>query len=210
MGDIIISLFNMSSIKVDENKLLIHLGDMLNNHEGGSYMEIDRSEFIRKAVSCFFISDLVNGSVFSKICSVPQIAAEDITVLAKKTKLYKDFIAKFPSGEMDRKHFVKHFTKKYEELAKEKLLWIFDVCDKNGKDVLEGIEIDNVVTGLFAMVGIRIDKSILAARTEELVETIDHENGREITKSEFVNNAVKCDFFSDIINDDVVNGLSQL
>ena len=71
-------------------------------------------------------------------------------------------------------------------------------------------EIDNVVTGLFAMVGIKIEKSIIAARTEELVETIGHENGREITKSEFVNNAMKCEFVSEIINDDLVNGLSQL
>ena len=122
MGDIIISLFNMSSIKIDEKKLLIHLKDMLNNHEEGGLMEIDRSEFIRQAVSCFFISDLVNASVYSKICSVPQIPAEDITVLAKKTKLskkeiisqYKDFIAKYPSGEMVRKHFVRQ---KYEKLT---------------------------------------------------------------------------------------------
>ena len=123
MGDIIISLFHMSSIKVDEKKLLVHLENMLRNHEGGGSMEIDRSEFIHQAVSCFFISDLVNGSVFSKICSVPQIAAEDITVLAKKTKLskkeiisqYKDFIASYPSGEMHRKQFVKHFQQNHEK-----------------------------------------------------------------------------------------------
>ena len=75
------------------------------------------------------------------------------------------------------------------------------------------IDIFNIVcNGLqwFALVGIRIEKSIFAARTEELVETIIHDNGREITKSEFVNNAMKYEFVSDIINDDVVNGLSQL
>jgi Ca2+-binding EF-hand superfamily protein len=213
MGDIIISLFNMSSIKVDDKKLLVHFGNMLNNLEGGtSYMEINRSEFIRQAVSCFFISDLVNASVYSKICSVPQIPAQDITVLAKKTKLskkelisqYEDFIARYPSGEMDRKQVVKHFEPNHENLvidensifsvldkayrgtikfvdfmlaeysvfvkcAEDKLIWIFNVCDKTGKDVLEGTEIDDVVTGLFAMAGIRIENSILAARTEELV-----------------------------------------
>ena len=67
-----------------------------------------------------------------------------------------------------------------------------------------------MVTGLFAMVGIKIEKSIIAARTEELVDAIIHDNGRQITKSEFVNNAMKCEFVSDIINDDVINGLSQL
>ena len=204
-------------------------------------------------MSCFFISDLVNTSVFSKICSVPQIAAEDVSVLAKKTKLskkeiisqYKDFIARYPSGEMDRKQFVKHLQPIHENLvigensifsvldkdssgtikfldfmlaensvfiecAEDKLIWIFDVCDTNGKDALTGTEIYDVVTRLFAMVGIRIEKSILAARTEELVEAIAQDNEREITKSEFVNNAMKCEFVSDIINDDVVNGLSQL
>ena len=118
------TLFHMSYIKVDKKKLLSHLEDMLNNHEGDGLMEMDRSYFIKQDVSCIFIFDLVNASVFSKICSVLQIPAEDITVLAKKTKLskkeiisqYKDFIARYPSGEMDRKHFVKHLKKKYEKL----------------------------------------------------------------------------------------------
>ena len=94
--------------------------------------------------------------------------------------------------------------------AEDKLIWIFDDCDKHGKGVLEGTEINDVGTRLFAMVGIRIEKSILEARTEELVEAITQDNGRDLSKSEFVNNAMKCEFVSDIINDDVVNGLSQL
>ena len=60
------------------------------------------------------------------------------------------------------------------------------------------------------MDGIRIEKSILAARTEELVEAITQDNGKDISKSEFVNNAINSEFVLDIINDDVVNGLSQL
>ena len=93
----------MSYIKVDKKKLLSHLEDMLNNHEGDGLMEMDRSYFIKKEVSCFFISDLVNGYVYRNICSVPQITAQDITVLADKTikqrkiSQYEDFIAKYPS-----------------------------------------------------------------------------------------------------------------
>ena len=253
MGDIIISLFNMSGMRVDEKKLLTHLQDMLNNLDKDCNIEINRAEFIRNAVSCFFISDLVTGKVFNRICSVPQIAPKDITVLAHKTKLtkkeiisqYKDFIAKYPAGAINRKQFIKHFKQRDEESdihadamfnvfdkentgtinflyfmlagnskviksAEDKLSWIFDVFDKNGKGFIEGNEVEEVVTGLFSIAGIRIEHSILAARMEELIEAVNGDIVKEITKAVFVKNAMKCNFVSDIINDDVVNGLSQL
>ena len=253
MGDIIISLFNMSGVKVEEKKLMAQLQDMLKNLDKDDNEEFIRDEFIRNAVSCFFISDLLNGNAFNRICSVPKFAAQDITVLANKIKLtkkeiisqYEDFISKHPSGAMNRNEFLSYFKQKDKEsrtiadsmfkvfdkdnrgtmnflefmLAvhagmmksdEEKLNWIFDVFDKNGKGVIKGNDVDEVVAGLFRLVGIRIENSILAARMEDLLESVNGDLEEEITKENFIKNAMRCDFVSDIINDDVINGLSQL
>ena len=45
-----------------------------------------------------------------------------------------------------------------QKSVEEKLFWMFNVFDRNVKGDLDGIDIDDVVTGLFAMVG--IEKSI--------------------------------------------------
>ena len=45
-----------------------------------------------------------------------------------------------------------------QKSVEKKLFWMFNVFDRNVKGDLDGIDIDDVVTGLFAMVG--IEKSI--------------------------------------------------
>ena len=254
MGDIIISLFNISSIQYDENKLLSHLEEMFNNVERLNNPDMKPSVLISNAVTSYFISILVtSGNLFNRMLSVPQITADDITVLAKKTKLskkevisqHKYFTAMNPTGKIGKKEFLQRFKEKslnpameadamfrvldnnfsgeigfckfllaeYSGLMEsdgEKLIWIFNVCDSKGEEVIEGQEVDAVVTALFSLVGIRLENSILEARAEELVEAVTDDYMKQLQKKEFVNYAMECDFVVDIINDDVVNGLSQL
>ena len=253
MGDILISLFTLFGIKVQEFKLITQLQEMLKNLDKDDARISTRGNFIRNAVSCLFITHLVNGKLFSRICSVPEFSAEDLTILARKTKLTnkeiilknEDFNATHQSGVITKEQFLSHFklndskhksiaTAMFDVLninyngtlnflefmlaanagkmisADEKLDWIFNVFDEKGTDVLMEIEVSEVVAGLFRMAGIRIDKSIITSLVDELLESVNCETEKVITKEKFLMNAMKCDFVSDIINDDVINGLIQL
>ena len=93
---------------------------------------------------------------------------------------------------------------------REKLNWIFNVFDKDGGGVIDHKEMRDVVLGLFTMAGIRIHEDILVDRLEEMLDAIDIDGDGEIEKEEFIKNAMKCEFICDIVNGDVVNGISQL
>ena len=93
---------------------------------------------------------------------------------------------------------------------REKLNWIFNVFDKDGGGVIDHKEMRDVVLGLFTMVGIRIHEDILVDRLEEMLDAIDVDGDGEIEKEEFIQNAMNCHFICDIVNGDVVNGISQL
>ena len=92
----------------------------------------------------------------------------------------------------------------------EKLNWIFNVFDKDGGGSIDRKEMRDVVLGLFTLVGIKIHEDILVDRLQEMLESIDIDGDGEIEKEEFVRNAMKCQFISDIVSGDVVNGISQL
>ena len=93
---------------------------------------------------------------------------------------------------------------------REKLNWIFNVFDKDGGGVIDHKEMRDVLLGLFTMVGIRIHEDILVDRLEEMLDAIDIDGDGEIEKEEFIKNAMNCHFICDIVNGDVVNGISQL
>ena len=53
-------------------------------------------------------------------------------------------------------------------------------------------------------------EDILVDRLEEMLDAIDIDGDGEIEKEEFIKNAMNCHFICDIVNGDVVNGISQL
>ena len=77
------------------------------------------------------------------------------------------------------------------ESDEDKLVWIFYVCDKTAKDVIMGNEVDDTVSSLFALVGIRLGKSNLAACYEELLEIITIVSKRQQI-SRILTSATKC------------------
>ena len=93
---------------------------------------------------------------------------------------------------------------------REKLNWIFNVFDKDGGGVIDHKEMRDVVLGLFTMAGIRIHEDILVDRLKEMLEATDMDGDGEIEREEFIKNAMKRGFICDIVNGDVVNGISQL
>lgn len=81
----------------------------------------------------------------------------------------------------------------------EKLNWIFDVFDKDCGGTIDPDESRDVVKSLFQMAGIELEEEILAQRMEEMLKAIDVDGDGEITKDEFIKNALTCEFIRDML-----------
>ena len=131
----------------------------------------------------------------------------------KKKEIAGDIFAMFDedgSNTMDFMEYMLASDAVKLSSPREKLNWIFNVFDKDGGGIIDHKEMREVVLGLFTMAGIRIHKDILVDRLQEMLEDIDVDGDGEIEKEEFIKNAMNCDFICDIVNGDVVNGISQL
>merc|ERR1712106_52702 len=81
----------------------------------------------------------------------------------------------------------------------DKLNWIFNVYDKDGGGTIDPQELRDIVNGLFSMAGIDVPDEILDIRSKEMSAIIDVDGDGEITKEEFIKNAVTCEFISDML-----------
>ena len=94
----------------------------------------------------------------------------------------------------------------------------------NQSTLLKSKEMKTVVSGLYTMVGMEVDAwivtmitinfwaqvpdDVLNERTKEILEIVDIDGDGEISKEEFVNKAMACEFISsmlEMIDDDVWN-----
>ena len=56
-----------------------------------------------------------------------------------------------------------------------------------------------MVKSLFHMAGIELEEEILAERMDEMLKAIDADGDGEITKEEFIKNALSCEFIHDML-----------
>ena len=84
----------------------------------------------------------------------------------------------------------------------EKLNWIFDVFDKDCGGTIDHEEASDVVKSLFHMSGIALEENDLAERMEEMIRAIDVDGDGEITKEEFIKNALSCEFIHGMLAND--------
>jgi Ca2+-binding EF-hand superfamily protein len=80
----------------------------------------------------------------------------------------------------------------------DKLSWIFDVFDKDAGGTIDPKEMIGVVAGLYTMMGIEVPDEIVEERSKEILEICDNDGDGEITKDEFITNALTCDFICDV------------
>ena len=84
---------------------------------------------------------------------------------------------------------------------KDKLEWIFRVFDEDGGGSIDIDEVIRLVIGLFNMGGEGEDKEVLLACVLDIIEVIDVDGDGEITRDEFVTNAMKSGFIQKLLDE---------
>ena len=80
-----------------------------------------------------------------------------------------------------------------------KLEWIFNVFDKDASGAIDGEEINGMLKGLYALAGIEYDDGDVKRCIKEIMGVCDDDGDGEITRNEFVRNALKSTFIRSIL-----------
>ena len=81
----------------------------------------------------------------------------------------------------------------------DKLDWIFTAFDKDGGGTIDAVEIKEIVVGLFKMAGLDEDEDLIDACVMDINKAVDADGDGEITKDEFVGNALKSRFLKNML-----------
>ena len=136
------------------------------------------------------------GGEMTKQQFIETCEADDTRDIAES--LFKVF-DKDKSGTMDFCEYMLASNATCLTSPEEKLNWIFDVFDKDCGGTIDPEEGRDVVKSLFHMAGIELEEEILADRMEEMLKAIDTDGDGEITKDEFMKNALSCEFIHDML-----------
>ena len=144
------------------------------------------------------------------------------------TRNYEEFMALCPSGEMTKAKFMEDqggllaesLFRVFDEdnsgkldfteymLAsnctnlsqpEEKLNWIFNVFDEDGGGFIDRKEIEKIVVSLFRMAGSEVEQEVIHACAKNIEEAVDEDGDGEISKEEFIENAMKIGFIQNIL-----------
>jgi Ca2+-binding EF-hand superfamily protein len=81
----------------------------------------------------------------------------------------------------------------------DKLDWIFTAFDKDGGGTIDVGEIRDIVEALFKMAGIDEEEDLVVACVTDINKAVDSDGDGEITKEEFVKNALKSRFLKNML-----------
>ena len=81
----------------------------------------------------------------------------------------------------------------------DKLDWIFTAFDKDGGGTIDVGEIRDIVEALFTMAGIDKEEDLVVACVTDISKAIDSDGDGDITKEEFVKNALKSRFLKNML-----------
>ena len=85
------------------------------------------------------------------------------------------------------------------------LAWIFNVFDEDAGGFIDNQEIEKIVISLFKMVGAEVEKEVIYACVKNIQEAVDEDGDGEISKEEFVENAMKIGFIQNILTGMIVD-----
>lgn len=147
---------------------------------------------------------------FMKICPKGKMTKDQFhdkskEILGEKAGMMGDALFRVfdedGSGTMDFEEYIMAINCTNLTEPKEKLTWIFNVFDEDGGGSIDIDEVIKLVIGLFAIGGVEADKEVLLSCVQEILEAIDENNDGEITKEEFVENAMKSNFIRNLIGE---------
>ena len=92
-------------------------------------------------------------------------------------------------------------VKKAMELTEieDKLEWIFKIFDQDGAGYIDVLELQDVIEGVYRMVGKPVDKDEVMDCIAEIRYAIDDDRDWKITKEEFVTNGIKSKFILQLL-----------
>ena len=147
------------------------------------------------------------------------------------TAAYEDFHAKYPSGEISQDLFLEQsqagilaeslfrvfdedksgelsFYEFYQansvkkmNTPEDKLNWIFTAFDSDGGGSIDVDEIRDIVVGLFRLAGIEEDDDLISACVSDVRDAVDGDGDGDISKEEFVKNAMKSKFIFNMLKE---------
>ena len=82
----------------------------------------------------------------------------------------------------------------------DKLKWMFDVFDKDGGGTISPDEIEALLKDLFVMSGQKFEYEELEEACKDIMDAIDTDGDGEVTKKEFINNAMKSQFIAGMLS----------
>ena len=85
------------------------------------------------------------------------------------------------------------------DTPEDKLNWIFTAFDTDGGGSIDVDEIRDIVEGLFRLAGIEEDEDMLASCVTDVRAAIDDDGDGDISKEEFVKNAMGSKFIADVL-----------
>ena len=83
--------------------------------------------------------------------------------------------------------------------VEDKLSWVFTAFDEDGGGTIDVEEIRDIVVCLFRFAKIEEDEDLLHACVEDILNTIDKDGDGDITKEEFVKNAMQSKFINKVL-----------
>ena len=104
------------------------------------------------------------------------------------------------SGTMDFAEYMLAINATSLDSPEDKLKWMFDVFDKDGGGTISPQEIHAMLQGLFEMSGQEFDEEDLEVASKDVMDAIDADGDGEVTRKEFINNAMKSEFIASMLN----------
>ena len=105
------------------------------------------------------------------------------------------------SGELSFYEFCQANNVKKMNSPEDKLNWIFTAFDTDGGGSIDIDEIRDIVVGLFRLAGIEEDDDMISACVSDVRDAVDGDGDGDISKEEFVKNALKSKFIFNMLKE---------
>ena len=104
------------------------------------------------------------------------------------------------SGTMDFTEYMLAINSTSLNSPEDKLKWMFDVFDRDGGGSISADEIGAILQGVFEMSGQVFEDTDLEQVTRDIMEAIYADGDGEVTKAEFIKNAMKSQFVAGMLS----------